>query len=141
MPAGEPRSEPSLKHAFGDRLELGCALGGRLPSSLTSRERELLTRHFGSITPENCMKPEPIHPAPDRFDFTLADALVECAEEHGLRVVGHTLCWHQQSPNWFFEASAGAGARRNRATTGKWSELPRAMTSASSGSSCASYMM
>ena len=93
MQSGTPGGEPSLRYTFGDKLELGCALGGRLPDSLTQQERALVAQHFGSITPENCMKPEPIHPEPNRFDFDFdfADALVEFAEEHRLHVVGHTL--------------------------------------------------
>lgn len=108
MQSGTPGGEPSLRDSFGDKLELGCALGGRLPDSLTPQERALVAQHFGSITPENCMKPEPIHPEPTRFDFDFADALVAFAEQHRLRVVGHTLCWHQQSPAWFFEPNADA---------------------------------
>jgi endo-1,4-beta-xylanase len=99
---------------MGDRkrFALGCALGGRLPESLTLEERALLTRHFASVTPENCMKPGPIHPEMTRYDFAQADALVDFAERHGLRVAGHCLVWHQQCPDWFFQDSNGGSCDR-----------------------------
>lgn len=106
--------EPRLAQAFRGALEIGCAVGGMLPESLSPQERELLTSHFASLTPENCMKPEPIHPEPARYDFTVADAFVRFAEAHGLRSVGHTLCWHQQCPDWFFQPDADSRSVRER---------------------------
>lgn len=93
-------------------FELGCAVGGKLPESLNVDERALLLRHFASITPENCMKPGPIHPGAGRYDFESADALVHFAEQHGLRVAGHCLLWHQQCPDWFFRENDGTLAGR-----------------------------
>src|SRR5688572_25388211 len=100
------RSEPRLASAFGGAIELGCAVGAKVLDSSSHAERALLTWHFASLTPENCMKPEPIQPEPRRYDFTGADALVDFAEQHALRSVGHTLCWHQQTPDWFFQPDA-----------------------------------
>lgn len=60
----------------------------------------LLGDEFSSITPENEMKWSLIHPAPDTYDFTAADAVVDFAEAHGMRVRGHTLAWYQQNPAW-----------------------------------------
>ena len=108
------RDEPRLAGAFARAFEVGCAVGGTLPESLSQSERELVTRHFTSLTPENCMKPEPIHPEPGRYDFSAADALLGFAEAHGLRVVGHTLCWHQQTPDWFFQPDADEKPIRER---------------------------
>lgn len=106
--------EPRLASAFSEAFEVGCAVGGTLPHSLSQAELELLTRHFASLTPENCMKPEPIHPEPRRYDFTDADALVRFSEEHAMRCVGHTLCWHQQTPDWFFQPDADPRSVRER---------------------------
>jgi endo-1,4-beta-xylanase len=97
-----PPTTPSLRERFGSRLQLGCAVG----NAFDAADRALLTHHFAQVTPENCMKPEPIHPTPERFDFAEADRFVDFAEVHGLQVVGHTLCWHQQSPAWFFDPGA-----------------------------------
>lgn len=94
-------------------MELGVAVGGRLPDSLTPHERAVLVKNFAVLTPENCMKPAPIHPEEERYDFGLADAFVSFAARHQLNVVGHTLVWHSQCPDWFFE-DAGAPATRER---------------------------
>ncbi len=49
------------------------------------------------------MKPERIHPTEDRWDFAQSDALVEWAKANGMTIHGHTLVWHAQTPNWFFD--------------------------------------
>jgi len=60
----------------------------------------LLRRECNVLTPENDMKWGPIHPAPDRYDFSRADAIVRFAEADGIAVHGHTLVWHNQNPAW-----------------------------------------
>lgn len=57
------------------------------------RYGEVLAREFDSITPYTAMKWGRIHPAPERYDFAGADALVDFAQAHGMRVRGHTLVW------------------------------------------------
>lgn len=85
--------------AFMNNFAIGAAIPG---AELNEAERRLLFANFGTVTPENCMKPAPLHPAEDRFDFAKADALVAMAHANGLTVNGHTLVWHQQCPDWFF---------------------------------------
>ena len=60
----------------------------------------LLTQNFNGVTPENAMKWEVIHPEPDVYDFSQADAIVEFAIENDLKVRGHTLVWGNQLPDW-----------------------------------------
>jgi endo-1,4-beta-xylanase len=105
-----PPSSPSLREHFAGSFELGTCVGGTLPASLRADELELLERHFAVLTPENCMKPGPTHPERGRFDFTAPDALVRFAEARGMSVVGHCLCWHQQSPPWLFASGLGREA-------------------------------
>jgi endo-1,4-beta-xylanase len=93
----------TLRRAFEGRFQVGCAVRGTLPASLNLAEKQLLCEQFNVLTPENCMKSGPIHPDPDRFDFEAPDALVAFAEQQGMSVVGHCLCWHTQSPTWLFE--------------------------------------
>jgi endo-1,4-beta-xylanase len=102
----------TLKGVAPPRLQMGCAVGGVLPASLSETERQVLVRHFAVITPENCMKPALIHPEPERYDFTASDAFVRFASEHSLAVVGHTLVWHKQCPSWFFETDTGRAPRQ-----------------------------
>jgi endo-1,4-beta-xylanase len=62
--------------------------------------RELVERHFSSITAENIMKMRYLQPAPGRFAFEHADALVDYAWRHDMLMHGHTLVWHRQAPEW-----------------------------------------
>lgn len=62
---------------------------------------ELLAEQASIVVPENEMKWQIIHPEPDRFDFSRADALLSFAKQHGQKLRGHNLCWHNQMPSWF----------------------------------------
>lgn len=99
---------PALRAAFAGQLAIGAAVGGRLPGALSDEERATLLQHVDVLTPENCMKPGPVHPEPERYDFELGDALVAFAERHGRGVVGHCLAWHQQCPEWLFAGTSKA---------------------------------
>jgi endo-1,4-beta-xylanase len=61
---------------------------------------QTLTQYFTIVTPENAMKFGPLHPGPDRYDFSDADFIVDFAQTHGMQVRGHTLVWHNQLPGW-----------------------------------------
>lgn len=61
---------------------------------------ETLAGQFNLVTPENAMKFGPLSPARGSYHFAEADAIVAFAEEHGMRVRGHTLVWHLQQPDW-----------------------------------------
>ena len=45
---------------------------------------DMITRHFGWVVAENCMKCEVIHPKEGVYDFTLADQFVDKARAAGL---------------------------------------------------------
>lgn len=75
------------------------------PAAPTELQR-VLGAQFSSVTPENDMKWDAIHPAPDVYDFASADALVAFAEPNGQEVRGHTLLWHSQNPAWVTAASS-----------------------------------
>ena len=62
---------------------------------------DMITRHFGWVVAENCMKCEVIHPKEGVYDFTLADQFVDKARAAGLKVLGHCLIWHSQCAPWF----------------------------------------
>lgn len=65
--------------------------------------REILAREFNIIVGENAFKFDKIHPERDRYDFSGADAIVDFAAEHGMKLRGHTLVWHRQLPRWITE--------------------------------------
>ena len=59
------------------------------------------------MTPENVMKMGPIHPDENRYNWEPADEIVNFAQTNGLKMRGHTLCWHNQTPNWIFKDTEG----------------------------------
>ena len=62
----------------------------------------VLPAEFNSLTPENALKWSHLASAPGQYDFTVADALIDFAEQGGMRVRGHTLVWHRLNgvPSW-----------------------------------------
>jgi endo-1,4-beta-xylanase len=64
----------------------------------------LVTEQYNSISPENDLKWSLIHPqeGPDGYDWRPADAFVEFGEQRKMYIVGHTLVWHGQTPQWVF---------------------------------------
>lgn len=99
-PVVEVKIDQVIKDAFKNSFLIGMA--GDVPARYSAEELQLAAEHFGAVTPENCMKPERIHPGEDRWLFEPADALVQWAEQNEMTAHGHTLVWHQQTPDWFF---------------------------------------
>ncbi len=62
-----------------------------------------LAREFNMVEPEDGLKWEEVHPAPQAFDFSQGDQIVDFATRHGMKVCGHTLVWHRQNPRWLTE--------------------------------------
>nr|AAL06078.1 beta-1,4-xylanase [uncultured bacterium] len=94
---------PSLWQVYKDYFPIGAAVS---PETIEFYD-ELLKKHFNSLTPENQMKWEIIHPTPSTYRFEPADKIVEFAMENKMRVRGHTLVWHQQVPAWVFRDDNG----------------------------------
>ena len=94
-----------LKDYYKDYFTMGVAVS---PQSIKNeKEVQLILKQFSSITPENSMKMGPIHPHENEYNWKDADAIVDFAQQHNLKVRGHNLCWHEQTPDWFFKDSAG----------------------------------
>lgn len=98
---------PSLKDAYSDAFLIGTALNGRQIMGADRAGQDLAVREFNAVTAENVMKWESIHPEPGVYDFEAADAMVDLAEENDMFVVGHTLVWHSQTPDWVFHDDDG----------------------------------
>ena len=94
-------SQKSLKEAYAGKFLIGCA--DDLTSNNDAYQASIKTQ-YDIITPENCMKPQSIHPSEDTYNFKTADAMVDWSLKNGIKVWGHTLAWHSQTPNWFFQA-------------------------------------
>jgi endo-1,4-beta-xylanase len=96
-PAGE---EGTLRATVaGTGIDVGTAVpvGPLLSESDFAAEA---ARQFSSVTAENEMKPDALHPSRDTYDFATADSLMEWAQTNDMKVRGHTLVWHAQNPGW-----------------------------------------
>ena len=96
-----------LKDVFKDYFLIGAALNRGQFFEQDFRSATLVKKHFNTITPENVLKWEVVHPKPDTYDFTASDRFVEFGQKNNMFVVGHTLVWHNQTPKWVFEGEGG----------------------------------
>ncbi|MBB3108035.1 endo-1,4-beta-xylanase [Paenibacillus phyllosphaerae] len=102
------RSTESLAEAFKDDFLIGAAVNSRTIVS----QRDLLLRHYNSLTAENEMKFERLHPAENTYTFEAADEIASFARANGFKLRGHTLVWHNQTPDWVFDDGKGGAADR-----------------------------
>jgi endo-1,4-beta-xylanase len=102
-------AQKTLKDTYKDFFPIGVAVSAR---GLTGPDADLITGQFNSVTPENAMKMGPIHPEPNLYAWQGPDAIVAFAQKNGMKVRGHTLCWHNQTPKWFFTDSSGKQVTR-----------------------------
>jgi endo-1,4-beta-xylanase len=106
-------SSATLKGAFRDKFLIGVAINADQADEKDTVSIKIVKHQFNSVTPENCMKSEAIHPQEDKFDFTQADQYVKFGEANNLFIVGHTLIWHSQTPPWFFVDKDGKDVTRD----------------------------
>jgi len=97
----------TLKDAFKGAFVVGAAINSDQITGRDALGDSLLLSQFNSISPENVMKWEVIHPRPGVYDFTLADQYVELGLKNHMFIVGHNLCWHSQVPAWVFKDDKG----------------------------------
>lgn len=102
----------TLKAAFKDRFLIGAALNPAQFCESNRVEAGIIKAQFNSITAENVMKWEPIHPLPGQYNFTLADKFVAFGMTNNQFIIGHTLIWHSQTPGWVFQDKQGKPASR-----------------------------
>src|SRR3954466_1326871 len=79
----------TLKDAFKDGFYVGVAVNSNQITGTDAQGDALIVEQFNSITPENVMKWEVIHPRPDSFNFSLADQYVQFGQQHHMFIVGH----------------------------------------------------
>lgn len=93
-------SSASLKQAYKNDFTIGTALNASQIEERDVTANALIKKEFNSITPENIMKAEIIHPELERYDFTLADKFVAYGKKNDMEIIGHTLVWHSQLPSF-----------------------------------------
>jgi len=99
----EHRREPRLRDLYANDFTIGAAVNAKTIES----QEDLLAHHFNSITAENEMKFERVHPEASTYTFDDADRIAAFARKHGMKLRGHTLVWHNQTSDWLFEGTDG----------------------------------
>lgn len=97
----------SLKDVFKGDFVVGAAMNAAQIAGRDPRGDAILEAQFNSISPENALKWENVHPLLGEYDFRLADQYVEFGRKHDMFIVGHNLVWHKQVPAWVFRDSKG----------------------------------
>jgi endo-1,4-beta-xylanase len=109
---------PTLKEAYKNDFRVGVAIPRSVAMGadasregfsmrdpdLLNKDIALVKEQFDQIVPENDLKWALIQPKEGAggYDFAPADAFVNFGLSNNLYLVGHTLVWHGQTPNWVF---------------------------------------
>lgn len=108
---------PTLKQAYKDHFYVGTAINrsiatgtpatagfSRRTPEQVQKDVVLVKEQFDQLVAENDMKWLLIHPreGADGYNFGPADAFVNFGLSNSMYLVGHTLVWHSQTPNWVF---------------------------------------
>jgi len=112
--ASRAAHQPTLKDAFKDDFRIGAAIKEEEFTGTDPVAAAIAKLQFNSITPENVLKWEAVHPEPGRFDFGPGDRFVAFGEANGMFIVGHTLVWHHQTPDWVFTDAHGNPLTRDQ---------------------------
>jgi len=108
------QNQPSLKDAYKSCFLVGAAVNPTQTSGDDKRSTPIVEQQFNSITPENALKWERVHPTLDKFDFENSDRFVAFGEKNHMVLIGHTLVWHNQTPKWVFEDGRGNPLTRDQ---------------------------
>ncbi|WP_049945922.1 endo-1,4-beta-xylanase [Butyrivibrio sp. LC3010] len=107
----------SLKDLYADNFMLGVGINGSTLENQTlnlPEYMELSKKHFNSCTMTNLMKSGYILDQQGSIEslktgdgtpalfFGSIDPTLEWCKENGMKMRGHTLVWHTQTPGWFF---------------------------------------
>lgn len=103
---------PSLKEIYADKFDFGTAVSAR---DVYSAERSALVLHqYNIVTPENELKPDSVldvnasrklaqeDDTAVAITLNSAKPILDFAQRNGLKVHGHVLVWHSQTPEAFF---------------------------------------
>ncbi len=110
----EADNVPSLKEIYADKFDFGSAAPQMVFANPTWTN--LIKKQFSILTPENEMKPDSVLDVNGSIKllketgdekavavrFNAAKSLLNFAQKNGIKVHGHVLIWHSQTPEAFF---------------------------------------
>jgi endo-1,4-beta-xylanase len=96
-----------LKDVYKEAFKIGCAVNPDIVSGRDKASQDIVLHHFNSVTVENVMKAALINPQPGVFNYGPADDYVAFGQKNNMFIIGHTLVWHNQTPDWFFKENDG----------------------------------
>ena len=115
MATAQSQTATTIKDAYKDYFYVGVAINRTIATGTAVRadnvnrtldrvekDTALAKEQFNQISPENDLKWALIHPSETEYDFAPADAYVNFGVSNHMYIVGHTLVWHGQTPNWVF---------------------------------------
>ncbi|MBE0600911.1 MAG: endo-1,4-beta-xylanase [Firmicutes bacterium] len=103
---------PSLKDFYAPYFDFGSAMSSK--EAADADRLAFYAAQYAIITPENELKPQSVideynsskaaksDPGSVALHFASVKPLLEFAKANGLKVNGHVLFWHQQTPDTFF---------------------------------------
>jgi endo-1,4-beta-xylanase len=109
--AGDRDKLPSLSGTYSEIFKIGVAVSNHEMDN--AEYMKIVGDQFNSVTAENVMKWEFIHPNPGKYYFEAADSFVKYAEANNKQIIGHVLVWHSQTPKWVFEDTSGNRVSRD----------------------------
>jgi endo-1,4-beta-xylanase len=97
----------ALKDVFKKKFLIGASVSYDQISGKDTNVISIIKSQFNSITPENCLKWDSVHPKPNVYNFQQADQLVAFGEKNKMFIVGHILIDQEQVPGWVFQDANG----------------------------------
>jgi endo-1,4-beta-xylanase len=100
-------AQTSLRDTMHHNPFIGTAINNSQITGRDVRGIAIVDAQFDTISPENALKWDSIHPKPDVYSFSISDQYVAVGEQRHMSIVGHTLIWHNQTPAWVFRDDKG----------------------------------
>lgn len=101
---GQQLTEGLFRNTFRSDFKIGAAISSYQINN-SDLNGILAADQFNSITPSFQLKADEIAPTEGVFNFEQADILVDWAIANGMDVRGHSLVWHESTPDYFYEGS------------------------------------
>lgn len=103
----------TLKEAFKKDFLIGASLNRAQFTEQDVKGAEIVKTQFNTISPENVLKWASVHPKPDQYAFDSSDSYVDFGVKNKMFIIGHTLVWHNQTPEWVFQDDTGKPVTRD----------------------------